>query len=151
VTTVQVFDGGLHMPPTYDVPQYPLQGFDCDSTRQLVEIVMQTGLPLATIAREHWVVNGNESTRERSLISVSVFNPDGEEIASFNPTMKRGQFHAKTNGRGRVWSSANLALTDPVDITGTIQLCRRYSPAENREMRRLIDEAPLGPNFRAKR
>lgn len=126
--SVQVFDGGLPVPPFYDVPQYPDHAFDCDFTRQLVEKVMMTGLPVASIAREHWAISSDGRTRE--LLSVSLLNPEGEEIASYNPTMKRGQFHAKTNGHGRIIGKVWLAATDPVDITGYIEMCRRYSPTE---------------------
>lgn len=119
MTAVQVFEGGLPVPPFYDVPQYPEHAFDCCSTRQLVETVVRTGLPLASIAREHWAIS-DDFQKTRTLLSVSVLNPEGEEIASFNPTMKRGQFHAKTNGHGRIVGRVWLAATDPRDITNDI-------------------------------
>jgi hypothetical protein len=118
--TIQVLDGGLAQAPVYDVPQYPEQGFDCKTTGELLDAVAKTGLKPVGEAREHWVT-ANDWQKTRSLMSVSVFNAQGEEIASFNPYMQRGQFHAKPDGRGRIWGKQFWDTTNPRDISHLIR------------------------------
>jgi hypothetical protein len=106
--SIQVLDDGLPVPPVYDVPQYPEQGFDCGSTNQLIDIVQQIGLPISPVAQEYYV--------DHSLFSVALFNPNNEEIASYSVIMKRGQFHAKIDGRGRKWGELAFKATRPLNI-----------------------------------
>jgi hypothetical protein len=107
--SIQVLDDGLPAPPVYDVPQYPEQGFYCGSTHQLIDIVRQIGLPISPVAQEYYVDN--------ALFSVALFNHHNEEIASFTVIMKRGQFHAKNDGRGRKWGAETFKSHRPLNIS----------------------------------
>lgn len=118
--TVQVLDGGLAQAPVYDVPQYPKQGFDCKTTGELLDAVAKTGLKPVGEAREYWVTS-NDWQKTQTLISVAVFNIQGEEIASFNPSMQRGQFHAKPDGKGRIRGADAVKSTNPRDISHLIR------------------------------
>ena len=122
--SIQVLDGGLAQPPVYDVPQYPHQGFDCETVGQLVDIVMKTGLVPVAEAREYHVENREwySSIEKRTLFSTAIFNAQGEEIASLKHMMRRGQFHAKPNGRGRIWGADAIRSTQSRDISSLINL-----------------------------
>lgn len=118
--TIQVLDGGLAQPPVYDVPQYPEQGFDCTTIGGLVDAVQKIGLPLSNEARDYYVKNP-ESMSGQTLFSTAIFNQQGEEIASISYIMRRGQFHAKPNGRGRIWGADAVKSTQPRDISHLIR------------------------------
>jgi len=122
--SIQVLDGGLAQPPVYDVPQYPHQGFDCETVGQLVDIVMRTGLNPMPEARETWVTDNQNYTmnQKQILFSTAIFNAQGEEIASLSHMMRRGQFHAKPNGRGRIWGADAIKSTQSRDISSLINL-----------------------------
>jgi hypothetical protein len=119
--SIQVFDGGLAQMPVYDVSQYPNQGFDCETVGQLVDIVMETGLVPAAEAREYYVKEDRYG-ENRTLFSTAIFNAQGEEIASLSHMMRRGQFHAKPDGKGRIWGPDAIKSTQSRDISSLINL-----------------------------
>lgn len=106
--SIQVLDDGLAIPPVYDVPQYPEQGFDCRTLRQLVEIVKATGMIPDRIGREYYV--------DGILFSIALFNQYNEEIASLSLPMHRGQFHCGVDGRGRKWGEHVFKATQKVNV-----------------------------------
>jgi len=99
MNSIQVLDGGLHQPPVFDVPQYPHDGFDAENISEFIDKVLKTGLKPVLESRENYI--------DSALFSLHVFNVKGEELASYQPIMKRGLFHAKTDGSGRIWSVEN--------------------------------------------
>lgn len=121
--SIQVLEGGLATPPVYDVPQYPHHAFDCETIGQLIDIVVATGMVPVAEARELWVTGNTWDTREKkTLFSTALFNEHGEEIASMTYDMRRGQFHAKPNGRGRIWGRHLDKTTQTRDIGYLVEL-----------------------------